>query len=116
MWYDWQEDETFEECATRRQRACPRLTAAQLEALWQLRITTWDGYLISKAGRDELCQRGLVTRLNGWQVITREGLAVLDVYGLLKDDRYGTRGKAGDSLWMLKPADFVRLRREGFIV
>jgi len=89
--------------------------STQLECLWQLRMTVWDGYLISKATRDELVRMGLASRLNGWQFITREGMAVLDVYGLLKDDRYGTCGEAGVKLRSLKPETFVRLRKEGLL-
>lgn len=116
-WYDWDDDnETLEERQAIRRAQCPRLTANQLEALWQLRMTVWDGYLISKTTRDELVTMGLAGRLNGWQFITREGMAVLYVYGLLEDDRYGTRGGAGDRLWTLKPEQFARLRAEGLIV
>ena len=115
-WYDWDaNNETFEECQSRRHKLCPRLTATQLECLWQLRITVWDGYLISKSTRSELVDMGLAARLNGWQFITREGMAVLDVHGLLEDDRYGTRGPAGDRLWTLKPEQFARLRTEGLL-
>jgi hypothetical protein len=105
-WYDLNDEAA-------RRMLCPKLTAIQLEVLWQLRITVWDGYLISKMARNELVGRGLATRLNGWQVITREGLAVLDFYGLLKDDRYGTTG--GARLWTLKTEQFDRLRQEGLI-
>jgi hypothetical protein len=122
-WYDWPEDEDdFEVVQARRKAECPRLTATQLECLWQLRMTVWDGYLISKATRTWLVDHGLAARLSGWQFITREGMAVLDVYGLLKDDRYGTRGtgaehgtSAGDKLWTLKPEQFARLREEGLL-
>ena len=52
-WYDWPEDEDdFEVVQARRLKEVPRLTAVQLECLWQLRMTVWDGYLISKATRD----------------------------------------------------------------
>ena len=108
-WFDVDDPE-------QRKAGCPRLTAVQLEVLYQLRMTVWDGYLISKTARSELVDMGLATRCNGWQVLTREGLAVLDTYGLLKDDRYGTRGTgAGDSLWTVKPKDFARLREEGML-
>ena len=84
-WYDWDDDnETLEERKEIRRAQCPRLTALQLEALWQLRVTMWDGHLISKTTRDELVNMGLAERLNGWQFITREGMAVLDTYGLLE--------------------------------
>lgn len=117
-WYDWDSDkEPHEAAEARRKEMCPRLTATLLEALWQLRITVWDGYLISKTARDQLVGLNLVARLNGWQFITREGMAVLDTYGLLEDDRYGTRGTgAGDKLWTLKPEQFLRLRKEGWLL
>lgn len=112
-WYDrWRIDDAV----TERKQRCPRLTATQLECLWQLRMTVWDGYLISKTGRDQLVDKGLVARCNGWQFITREGMCVLDTYGLLEDGRYGTRGEAGDKLWTLKPAQFQRLREEGLVI
>lgn len=116
-WYDWDPDkESLEEREAERRRLCPRLTATQLEALWQLRMTVWDGYVISKTTRDELVRMGLAERLNGWQFITREGMAVLDTYGLLNDDRYGTRGQAGERLWALRPEQFAKLRAQGWIV
>ena len=115
-WYEWDyEKETLEDCQARRTRCCPRLTATQLEALWQLRMTVWDGYLTSKTARDALENMRLVVCYAGWQVVTREGLAVLDMYGLLKDDRYGTQGDAGRRLWKLGPEDFARLRGEGLL-
>jgi hypothetical protein len=117
VWYDWSEcdGDDYDSVAARRLAECPRLTSSQLEALWQLRQTVWDGYVISKSLRDELARMGLVARLNGWQFITREGMAVLDVYGLLKDDRYGTCGEAGVKLRSLKPETFARLRKEGLL-
>ena len=115
-WYDVRDDETVDAAKERRRREVSRLTATQLEALWQLRLTVWDGFLISKTARDQLVDKGLVARCNGWQFITRDGMCVLDTYGLLEDDRYGTRGEAGNKLWTLKPAQFQRLREEGLIV
>ena len=116
LWYDWDsEHELLETAEARRKELCPRLTATQLEALWQLRMTVWDGYLMSKTTRDQLCDLGLVDRCQGWQVITREGLAVLDTYGLLDDERYGTTGEAGKRLWTLKPEQFTKLRAEGWL-
>jgi hypothetical protein len=115
-WYDVDENQIVRDVSVRRRDLCPRLTAVQLEALWQLRMTVWDGYLMSKTARDQLVDKGLATRCNGWQFITREGMCVLDTYGLLEDDRYGTRGEAGNKLWTLKPAQFQRLREEGFII
>jgi len=59
---------------------------------------------------------GLAARLNGWNFITRPGMAVLDTYGLLRDERYGTRGDAGDGLWTLKPEQYARLKAEGLLL
>ena len=115
-WYDWDSDnESHEAVKARRRKLCPRLTASQLEALWQLRMTIWDGYVISKTARNQLIALGLAARLNGWQFITREGMAVLDVYGLLENEQYGIRGTTGDKLWTLKPEQFARLREEGWL-
>lgn len=115
MWFDWNPDiESFEEAKIRRRQACPRLTANQLEALWQLRMTISDGYVISKTLRDQLVKMGLAERLNGWQFITREGMAVLDTYGLLRDSRYGTK-PYGDKLWTLTADTFAILRQEGWL-
>ena len=115
-WYDWDSDnESHEACEARRRKLCPRLTGSQLEVLWQLRRTVWDGYVISKTTRDQLVDLGLAARLNGWQFITREGMAVLDVYGLLENEQYGIRGTTGDKLWTLKPEQFARLREEGWL-
>jgi hypothetical protein len=115
-WYDWDSDkESHEAYEARRRELCPRLTASQLEALWQLRVTVWDGYVISKMLRDQLVDKGLAARLAGWQFITREGMAVLDCCNLLEDDRYGTSGEAGRRLWTLRPEQFARLREEGWL-
>ena len=114
-WYDWQDGvESLETCKARRLRQVPRLTPPQLEVLHQTRKTVWDGYVISKIARDELRDLGLITRCQGWQVITREGLAVLDVYGLLKEDRWGTTYDRGGAL--ISRETWGRLRTEGFIV
>jgi hypothetical protein len=116
-WYDWNPDvDTYENREAERCKLCPRLSAVNLEALWQLRVTVWDGYLISKTARDWLVDAGLATRCAGWQVITREGLAVLSVYGLLQDDRYGTDGDGGERLWTLKPHQITKLRAEGWVI
>ena len=100
--------------AERKLRA-PRLTATQLEVLTQMRKTTWDGYVISKAARDELVNLGLVTRCNGWQVVTREGMAVLDTYGLMADDRWGATTDRPNFMPMLTPMVWERLRKKGLI-
>src|ERR1700691_3468917 len=86
MWYDFDIDnESLEECRDRKLRQCPLLSPVQQEALFQLRTATWDGDVLSHTTRAELVQKGCVCRYNGWQVITKEGLAVLEVLGLLKE-------------------------------
>lgn len=35
---------------------------------------TWDGNIPSKSGRDDLVERGLAERWNGWQWLTRDGV------------------------------------------
>ena len=115
-WYDWIDDETSEAREARRRSGCPQLSAVLLESLYQLRKTVSDGYVISKVERDILVRMGLVDRLNGWQFITRHGMAVLDVYGLLHDDRYGTSGQVAGNSANLHPTDFARLREEGLLL
>jgi hypothetical protein len=89
-WYEFdEENESVDECRDRRLRQCPTLSPAQLEVLRQCRITTWDGNIASKAARSELATMGLVTRWNGWQVITQEGMAVLDTLGEMRDENFG---------------------------
>ena len=115
-WYDWIDDETSEAREARRRSGCPQLSAVLLESLYQLRKTVSDGYVISKVERDILVRMGLVDRLNGWQFITRRGMAVLDVYGLLHDDRYGTSEQVAGQSTHLHRTDFVRLREEGLLL
>jgi hypothetical protein len=88
-WYEFDVDnESLDECRDRRLRQCPILSPAELEVLRQCRMTIWDGNLVSKAARNSLVKKGLVTRFNGWQVITQEGMAVLDTLGEMKDDHW----------------------------
>lgn len=49
-----------------------------LEQLMQLTEITADGDLISKSDRDELVKKELATRSSGFNVITIEGIALLD--------------------------------------
>jgi hypothetical protein len=57
----------------------PILTSTQLEQLEHFgKGPVWDGYLISKAARQDLCQKGLATSWNGMNFITQAGMAVLD--------------------------------------
>jgi hypothetical protein len=56
----------------------------------------WDGDVPSKNGRDELVTFGLVTRLNGWQQLTKKGLGMALAAGLdrKKERHYRLRHKA----------------------
>lgn len=79
---DWKYILDFENCEERL-LLIPTLTGVQLEALVQLTHAVSDGYLISKSARSDLLDMGLVTYWNGWQVITREGLCVLETLRML---------------------------------
>lgn len=52
--------------------------------LCQLLSATWDGNCISKTCRDELIRKGLADRVDGWTVITIEGLRMLSALGIIK--------------------------------
>lgn len=83
-WYDWDtENETLEQARDKRLMRMPLLTDLQIEVLVQMSQAVWDGYVISKSARNDLIDMGLVTRWNGWQISTREGLMVLDTLGKL---------------------------------
>lgn len=71
----------------------PLLSPIELEVLRQLRMTTWDGNLVSKTGRDSLVRRGLAIRFNGWQVVSAMGLTILETLGMLDDREIITRIK-----------------------
>ena len=47
------------------------------EQLRQLATATWDGNLISKAARDHLIKCGYAQHYEGWNWLTKKGLAVL---------------------------------------
>jgi len=54
---------------------------------------TWDGNVISKAGRDELVTRGLALRTNGFAYLTEEGVRVASEWSMpevrrMHDDRW----------------------------
>lgn len=90
-WFDWDADnEIHEVYRDRLLMRMPALNSGQLDVLRQCRKTIWDGNVASKSARDFLCGEELVTRWNGWQVITRKGMALLDVLGDMNDDRWGT--------------------------
>jgi hypothetical protein len=83
-WYEWDSNnETLQEKRDRCLLQMPQLSPIELEVLRQLLITTWDGYIKSKSARDSLYHKGLIVRWNGWQVISREGLAIIDTLGEL---------------------------------
>jgi hypothetical protein len=46
------------------------------EQLKQLTKATWDGDLISKSDREELVKCGYVFKVNGWNLVTENGLRV----------------------------------------
>lgn len=62
----------------------PILSGAERDVLRQCQKATWDGNLASKSARSSLLQKGLIVKFGGWQIASREGLAVLDVMGALK--------------------------------
>lgn len=64
------------------------LAPDEKECLQQLffRGPTWDGDLVSKAGRTGLVQRGYAERCNGWQQLTSAGFE-LAVRAGLGDDK-----------------------------
>ncbi len=52
------------------------LSSSAIEVLGQLFVKgpTWDGNIVSKAGRGELCQAGLAFHAYGWASLTAEGI------------------------------------------
>jgi hypothetical protein len=68
----------------RRLMRMPVLSGAEMEVFRKCRTATWDGNIPSKIARDQLARKGLLVRYNGWQVVTKEGLAVLDTLKELK--------------------------------
>lgn len=53
---------------------------AQLQQLTQL---TWDGDLIGKKETKELHEDGYVTRFDGWNIITPNGVVLLEMLGFI---------------------------------
>jgi hypothetical protein len=55
-----------------------RLSSSAKDVMMQLFVVgpTWDGNLISKQGRTELVDKGLVFRTEGWQSLTEAGLTI----------------------------------------
>jgi hypothetical protein len=57
----------------------------QIEQLTQLsKGPVWDGNLISKEARDWLHKHELIDRLDGWNFLTRTGMAHCITLGILK--------------------------------
>jgi hypothetical protein len=83
-WQEEQEDLSADENIDKRLL----LDNAEREVLRQCRMTIWDGNVSSKSARDSLRGKGLITSWKGWQVVTREGMAVLDALGEMKDVRW----------------------------
>ena len=60
------------------------MKTVRLEQLMLLCKVTSDGDLVSKAHRDELVKCGYVIQINGWNIISREGVIILANLGMLK--------------------------------
>jgi hypothetical protein len=85
-WYEFDpEKESLDECRDRRLMTMPTLTPAEMDVLKQCMHPVWDGNLASKSARTELIRKGLVVKFNGWQIVSQEGLAMLEQLGLLDD-------------------------------
>lgn len=54
------------------------LSSAAREVMMQMFVfgPVWDGNLVSKQGRSELVELGLVFRVQGWQSLTQTGIEV----------------------------------------
>lgn len=61
-----------------------RLSGGAIDVLHQLaKLPKADGYVASKVGRDELVQKGLAFRVNGYNFISLEGARLFDaIHGL----------------------------------
>lgn len=55
----------------------------ELEQLCQLVRIVSDGHLLSKSERDKLVRRGLADRQYGYNFITKDGIKVLHLLGLI---------------------------------
>lgn len=60
------------------------MSGAEREVLMQLRTVTWDGNLASKVGRSELVVQGYAHQYEGFQVISSNGLILLQALGKLE--------------------------------
>jgi hypothetical protein len=61
------------------------LDGAELDTLLACRKVTYDGDVPSKSGRDSLYDKELIVRWNGFQVVSRKGLALLEIMGKLQE-------------------------------
>ena len=61
------------------------LSGAEKDVLLQLRKVTWDGNLASKQGRTDLVRKDLIIQYEGFQVISQQGLAILEALGKLEE-------------------------------
>ena len=111
---------TQEDCAsTTRSPFVIDLSSSAIEVLHGLFIEgpLWDGDVPSKSGRDKLATFGLVTRLNGWQQLTKKGLDMALSAGLdrVKEPHYRQRRKAINLLSavdsVMNPPDRCEARR-----
>lgn len=77
------------------------LSPAAIEVLGQLFVKgpTWDGNIISKAGRGDLIRAGLAFHENGWASLTAEGIRIA-----VEWDRAYLR-RRHDSRWIEKLRD-----------
>jgi len=93
-WWIWDsENESIETANERRTQKIKELnlSSMQMDALKQLTSVVWDGYLISKSARYDLMDKGLVVKVQGFQVISQQGLAVLEHLELLRPFESGKR-------------------------
>jgi hypothetical protein len=68
-----------------RMNQLPNLTHTQVECLEQLVTPVWDGNLISKHTRLQLCEMGLAARWDGLNFLTQDGYCVLTELGFIRD-------------------------------
>ena len=54
-----------------------------LETLIKCLQITWDGDLISKLDRDDLVNKGLIVKSNGYNIISAKGIEYLDQLGII---------------------------------
>jgi len=60
------------------------LRKGTLETLKQLTKLTFDGDLMSKSERDFLLKKGLIIRINGYNIVNEKGIETLYNLGILK--------------------------------